>query len=135
MGKTCNKCGTKNLDWNKKNYELTGKWKLQDHRDKEGQWCVKAKKPEYKIATKENVILCEYCRESNFGLCRTKEDYEHHVRAYHPNKEILTTLDYMFISCGLKGVDLENWISDSHYEKYKKHNNTTFISTDIEELL
>ena len=83
---------------------------------------------EYKIAIKENIILCEYCRESNFGLCRSKEDYELHVRAYHPNKEILTTLDYMFLHGRLKGINLENWKSDFHYEKYKKTNIYLYIN-------
>ena len=119
MGKTCNKCGAKNLEWNKKSYELTGKWKLQDHKNKEGQWCVRAKKPELQITRKENIILCEYCSESNFGLCKGKEDYIAHVYAYHPNKEILTNLDYMYQHSKLIGVNIENWKSDSHWKKYQ----------------
>ena len=41
MTKTCNKCGVKELNWNRKYHEETGKWKLQDHKHKEGEWCVR----------------------------------------------------------------------------------------------
>tara|TARA_R110002020_G_scaffold233_4_gene1226 strand:- start:10818 stop:11189 length:372 start_codon:yes stop_codon:yes gene_type:complete len=121
MNKICRKCGTGRLDWNKKHHDKTGKWKLNDHKTKEGKWCIRNNtQPEKKTHT---VILCEYCKESNFGLCRSEEDYKAHVNAYHPKKEILTNLDYMCMHCGLKGVNLENWKSDLHYKNYVKINN------------
>ena len=72
MTKTCNKCGVKELNWNRKYHEKTGKWKLQDHKNKEGEWCVRNIEKKSIVATKEGIILCEYCKESNFGLCRNK---------------------------------------------------------------
>jgi|TARA_R110000824_G_scaffold273582_2_gene462064 hypothetical protein len=121
MSKICRRCGTGRLEWNKKHHEKTKKWQLEDHKTKEGKWCLRNNiQIEKKI---ETIILCEYCKESNFGLCRSEKDYKAHIKAYHPNKEILTTLDYMFLHCGLKGVNLESWKSDSHYKNYKRINN------------
>tara|TARA_R110002012_G_scaffold237867_3_gene411602 strand:+ start:194 stop:568 length:375 start_codon:yes stop_codon:yes gene_type:complete len=120
MSKICNKCGVKELNWNKKYHEKTGKWKLQDHKNKEGEWCIRNVEKKSTIATKEGIILCEYCKESNFGLCRNKEDYKNHINAYHPKKQILTNLDYMYQHSNLSGVNIINWKSDSHYERYKK---------------
>ncbi len=118
--KICNKCGVKGLWWNKKHFEKTGKWQLIDHKDKKGEWCIRNSAPKLIVDSfKEKPRLCEYCIESNFGLCRTEKDYKSHVRAYHPKKEILTNLDYMFQHGRLQGVNLENWKSDSHYKKYK----------------
>ena len=98
--KTCNKCGVKGLWWNKKHFEKTGKWQLIDHKNKKGEWCVRnsSSKP---IITKpkEKPRLCEYCLESNFGLCRTEKDYNIHVKTYHPNKEILTNVKQSAIDC------------------------------------
>lgn len=120
MSKSCNRCGTDKLYWNKKHFEKTGKWQLIDHKNKKGEWCVRNNAPKIMVTDiKEKVRLCEYCEESNFGLCRTEKDYKAHVKTYHPKKEILTNLDYMFMHCRLKGVNLINWKSDTHYEKYK----------------
>lgn len=129
MGKTCNKCGKKELEWNKKHHERTGKWKLEDHKNKEGEWCVRndVKSKSY-IASKKDIILCEYCKDSNFGLCRSKEDYIAHVKAYHPNREILTNLDYMMQHNGkMDRATLKNWKSDAHYSHWNK-----FIREDME---
>ena len=118
--KTCNKCGVKGLWWNKKHFEKTGKWQLIDHKNKKGEWCVRnsSSKP---IITKpkEKPRLCEYCLESNFGLCRTEKDYNIHVKTYHPNKEILTNLDYMYkTSAEFHSSVLKNWSSDPHFKKH-----------------
>ena len=118
--KTCNKCGVKGLWWNKKHFEKTGKWQLIDHKDKKCEWCVRNNAPKIDVFDKTSkIILCEYCEDSNFGLCRSTKDYQAHLKAYHSNKEILTNLDYMFGHSNLQGVNLINWKSDPHYEKYK----------------
>ena len=119
MNKICNKCGTRNLGWNKRHHEKTGKWKLDDHRNKKGEWCIKNNVIERITTPEKKIILCEYCSESNFGLCRGEKDFQAHINAYHPNQEILTNLDYMYQHCKLIGVNLDNWKSDLHYEKYK----------------
>ena len=122
MGKTCNKCGKKELEWNRKHHERTGKWKLEDHKDKQGEWCTKSDMiKKNNIASKKDVILCEYCKDSNFGLCRSKKDYEAHVKSYHPKKEILTNLDYMMMHSGKVNKEvLKNWKSDAHYSHWEK---------------
>lgn len=121
MGKTCNKCGRNNLSWNKKHHERTGKWKLEDHKNKDGEWCTRNDNVKKSfITSKKDVIMCPFCRESNFGLCRSKEDYETHVKAYHPNGEKLTNLDYMFKHSKVSRTVLKNWKSDSHYSHWDK---------------
>ena len=40
-GKTCNRCGQSGLRWNKNYHKTTGKWFLQDHKNAEGEWCIK----------------------------------------------------------------------------------------------
>lgn len=122
MSKTCNKCGKSNLDWNKRHHERTGKWQLSDHKNKEGEWCVKnnIEKKSY-VASKKDIIMCEYCKDSNFGMCRNEKDYKAHVKAYHPNHEILTSLDYMIKHSGkISRYVLKNWKSDAHYSHWDK---------------
>lgn len=122
MSKTCNKCGKGNLGWNKKYHDKTGKWKLDDHKNKEGEWCIRNnnEKKSY-ITNKKDVIICEYCKDSSFGLCRSKKDYEAHVKAYHPNHEILTDLDYKMKHSGKVNKNvLKNWKSDAHYSHWNK---------------
>jgi len=33
MRKTCHRCGTTNLGWNQSYHQLTGKWKLENHKE------------------------------------------------------------------------------------------------------
>ena len=117
--KTCNKCGKRGLYWNKEYFEKNGKWKLSDHRNKDGEWCIKSNfiKKEFKQTSKKDCILCPLCTESNFGLCRSEKQYELHKKVHHPNGETLTDLDYHapFIS---KYTIKTFYKSDPHYLKY-----------------
>ena len=33
MKKTCMRCGTTDLSWNQVHHQLTGKWKLENHKE------------------------------------------------------------------------------------------------------
>jgi hypothetical protein len=118
--KTCNRCSVKGLWWNKKHYDKTGKWQLIDHKNKKGEWCVRNnEKKSQHTPIKQTIKLCEYCKDSNFGLCRSEKDYNTHIKAYHPNKEILTNLDYTYKHSGEFSVTvLRNWSSDPHFKKH-----------------
>ena len=94
VDKTCMKCGKTGLTWNKKYHDLTGLWKLSDHKNNENEWCVKNDRDKTFIRTKHDVVMCELCKESNFGLC-TPETIDMHLKKYHPNGEILTNEDYV----------------------------------------
>lgn len=88
--KTCKKCGRKVVGWNKPYFEKSGKWRLVDHKTIDGVWCIRnniVEQKEKKI-TKKDCILCPLCSETNFGLCRSKEDFERHTKMYHPNGEV-----------------------------------------------
>ena len=115
--KTCNKCGKRGLSWDRDFHKKTKKWKLENHRRADGKWW---NKPPQKLFSKSKVILCSLCKDSNFGLCRSEDDYERHLKGYHSSGETLTNLDYMYQHSNLKGVNLFYWRSDPHYEKYKK---------------
>jgi hypothetical protein len=87
--KTCNKCGKKGLFWNREYFEKNGKWKLNDHRNKDNEWCIRNNtiiKEIIKI-TKKDYIHCEFCGDSDFGWLR-KENYKEHIKIHHPNGEI-----------------------------------------------
>ena len=77
MKKICNKCGTKNLTWNTKHHEKTGKWQLIDHRNKDRKWCVKNQNKTV-LQIDSQIRLCELCDGTSFGLCRSESDYNHH---------------------------------------------------------
>ena len=121
MPKTCNRCGAMNLDWDHAYHDATGKWKLMQHKNKYGKWCGKVpEKVMNKPLTKNDVFLCELCSESSFGLCRSIEKLEEHLKKYHPTNEILTDLDYMMMVNGIPKSVLYYWKDDPHYEKYAK---------------
>ena len=116
MDKTCNKCGMKGLSWDKESHDKTGRWKLMDHKNKDGDWC--SKNNNKKQNHQEDHMLCDLCEETSFGLCRTEERYKIHKKVYHPNNEVLTELDWkMKMNHNSKPHD--NWSFDPHYHKYK----------------
>lgn len=118
--KVCNRCGYKGLDWDQDFHKKTGKWKLGNHKRPDGKWCNKPSAVTM-MRKKHEVELCPYCKESNFGLCnKDTDELELHIKAYHPNKEILTNLDYIMMHGKLSENALKNWKSDSHYSKYEK---------------
>lgn len=113
--KTCNKCKKNNLGWDLDFHKRTKKWKLEDHRRGDGKWCNKA--PEIrKMRTKKDLVLCELCMDSNFGLC-LKDKLEEHIEMFHPNGEILTDLDYKLM-WGLPKHHIQFWKKDKHYLKH-----------------
>ncbi len=116
MSKTCKRCGAMNLEWDRVYHDATGKWKLMEHKNKSGKWCGKVKQ---EVLSKVDAILCDLCSETSFGLCRSQEGYEQHLKKYHPNGEVLSELDYTheFMShYTLKTF----WKHDPHYSKYAK---------------
>lgn len=113
--KQCNRCGKRDLDWDKDFHKITKKWKLEDHRRPDGKWCNKA--PEKLLRSKEKIILCSLCAGSSFGLCRGEKDYDKHVKAYHPNGEQLTELDWQMKQSPNKKPH-KNWSCDPHYTNY-----------------
>ena len=118
--KTCNKCGKSDLSWNQRHHERTGKWQLSDHKNKEGDWCVRNNKQKSSyITNKKDFIMCELCKDSSFGLCRSQEDYKKHQKIYHPNGEVLTELDWK-AAMGINRMTLKNWKSDAHYSHWDK---------------
>lgn len=118
--KTCNRCGTMNLEWDMPYHETTGKWKLTQHKNKYGKWCGKVpEKVMFKMLTIDDVTLCELCSNSFGGLCKSKSAYEKHLKLWHPNGEILTDLDYKMVM-GLSKHNLKYWKHDLHYSKYAK---------------
>ena len=91
--KQCNKCGKRGLTWDKEVHKLTNKWKLESHRRADGKWCNKP--PEKVMPTRnKEIILCELCTGSSFGLCRSRDEHRQHKIIYHPNNEVLTELDW-----------------------------------------
>ena len=72
--KTCHICGRKELYWNKKHYEKTGKWQLIDHKKPSGAWCIKNQSQPIS-QDRVKPILCKLCDESSFGLFRCEDDY------------------------------------------------------------
>lgn len=119
--KVCNKCGKKGLGWDVDFHKKTGKWKLDNHKRQDGKWCNKP--PEVsRIRSKEEMELCPYCISSNFGLFKKEENrLLGHIKAYHPNKETLTDLDYK-MAVGLSPMYLRYWSSDDSFVKYFKTN-------------
>tara|TARA_R110002051_G_scaffold152947_1_gene225482 strand:- start:602 stop:889 length:288 start_codon:yes stop_codon:yes gene_type:complete len=86
--KTCNKCGKKDLDWNRSWFEYSNRWQLINHKNKDGEWCINnSLKPKEKKLTKKDYTVCPLCSESEFGYYLNIE-YEEHKRKYHPNGEI-----------------------------------------------
>lgn len=116
--KQCNKCGKRDLDWDKDFHKLTKKWKLEDHRRPDGKWCNKA--PEKLIRSKEKIILCSLCTGTSFGLCRGEKEYDTHVKMYHPKGEQLTELDWHMKLTPKDEVISTNWSCDPHYSDYVK---------------
>lgn len=120
MAKTCNRCGTMNLEWDQAYNSATGKWKLLQHKNKYGKWCGKVPdKVINKPLTKKDVELCPLCSDSNFGLCK-KGQLEAHLKKYHPNGEKLTDLDYTYRFLSKHSLIYGYWQSDPHYDKYIK---------------
>ncbi len=119
--KTCNRCGYKGLDWDKDFHKKTGKWKLDNHKRADGKWCNKPTAVTM-MRRKHECETCPYCFETSyFGLFnKGTGELERHVKVYHPNKEILTDLDYKMMHGGLNDYALKNYKSDIHYSKYEK---------------
>lgn len=120
MVKKCNRCGKGGLEWNKPYFEKSGKWRLQDHKNVKGEWCVRnnGSFEKTKIRTKKEVILCELCSESSFGLCKNEEDFRIHMEKFHPNGEIMTDLDYIAKFMTKHSIKTGFWQNDKHYSKY-----------------
>ena len=112
--KTCNRCGTKNLQWDMHYHEITGKWKLLEHKTSKGKVCGRVKQ---EVLSKVTAILCDLCSETPFGLCRSQEEYEQHLKKYHPNGEVLSELDYIHENMS-KYTIKRYWKHDPHYDKY-----------------
>jgi hypothetical protein len=107
--KECNKCKKKELGWDYDYNKKTGKWKLEDHRRKDGKWCNKLsiQSQETKIK-KGDIEKCKLCK-GNSGWIVTKQGrerhpkwgsltLEEHVLLFHPNNEILDDVDMMVIN-------------------------------------
>ena len=75
-GKVCNRCGTKNLQWNREQHEKTGKWQLEDHKNSSNDWCVISKRKV--IPQKFTLIHCGLCC-GHFGWCDNKDVKLNHV--------------------------------------------------------
>jgi len=115
--KTCNKCGKKDLTWNTKWHDYSGKWQLTNHKNKDGDWCVNnIIKPKETKLTKKDFTMCPLCTDSNFGKCLTK-DYDEHKRKFHPNNEVLTELDYIHEHMSAYAIK-RYWKHDPHYSKF-----------------
>ena len=114
--KQCNKCGKRGLIWDKDFHKVTGKWKLESHRRADGKWCNKP--PEKIMPTrKREIVLCELCDGTSFGMCRSREDYYQHKKIYHPNNERMTELDWR-MKMTPREKPHTNWSSDPHYARY-----------------
>jgi hypothetical protein len=119
VGKKCNRCGRTGLNWDNRFHDKTGKWKLEDHRVSNGDWCNKA--PEVMMMrTREECRLCSLCADSSFGLIKSTNpiDMDKHMNLLHPNGEIMTELDYK-MSCYMPLVYLNYWTNDPHFSKYQ----------------
>lgn len=114
--KTCNKCKKSNLDWDKIFHTKTGKWKLENHKRADGKWCNKPPE-ELMMRKKSDVIVCQLCIDSNFGLC-LKENMQDHMDNFHADGSSLTDLDYKIMN-GMNNMYLRWWHNDPHYYKYK----------------
>ena len=112
--KTCNRCGTQNLEWDMHYHEVTGKWKLLEHKTSKGKVCGRVKQ---EVMSKVDAILCELCSDSGFGMCRGKEAYNEHLDKFHPNGEILTYLDYVHEHLSAYTIK-KFWKNDTHYDRY-----------------
>lgn len=123
MNKICNRCGVKNLTWNIRHHEKTGKWQLIDHKNKDGKWCVRNKSQPLS-QNNIKIILCDLCTGTSFGLCRGESEYEKHMKMYHPENEVLTELDWNMRLTPKEKVS-DGWSCDPHYKKYQ---NNRFIS-------
>jgi|TARA_R110000824_G_scaffold6766_4_gene31199 hypothetical protein len=86
----CNRCGKTDLSWNKEWFKHDKKWKLSNHKNDDGDWCVNnIIVPKGLKTTKVDYIVCPLCMESDFGYC-LKSEYETHKKKYHPNDEART---------------------------------------------
>ena len=107
--KTCNRCGRKVDGWNKPFFEKTGKWKLVDHKTKDGDWCIRNNfvEKKYDKIKKSDFVKCELCL-GNSGHCYVDDFFERHPHIaghtlkehkeqWHPNNEILDDYDFMSI--------------------------------------
>jgi len=103
--KVCNKCQAKGLGWDMEYNKKTGKWKLDDHRRKDGKWCNKLSRQSQETKMKKgDYEKCKFCTGNSGWLLslqgrerlteRLPQDtMEEHVRKYHPNGEVLDDLD------------------------------------------
>lgn len=93
--KTCNKCSKEGLGWDIPNHTSTGKWKLENHKDPKGEWCIKPTTPIVKMTktTKNDWYHCDKC-ENQYGWLLTKEAHdannailyctlEDHIKTHH----------------------------------------------------
>ncbi len=107
---TCNKCGKKDLSWNKEEFKNTGKWRLIPHRDSKKEWCIEPYKKKVKMymGNKKDYVKCELCL-GNSGHCFVDDFFERHPEVHghtlsehkatwHPNGEVLNDIDFMAIN-------------------------------------
>jgi hypothetical protein len=112
--KTCKRCGTMNLEWDMAYHEITKKWKLMEHKTSKGIICGRVQQ---KVLNKVDAILCELCKETSFGLCRSQEGLEAHLKLYHPKGEVRTELDY--IAEFMSDMTIKRfWEHDPHWGRY-----------------
>jgi len=87
LTKTCNRCKKEGLEWDRVNYENTGKWRLVGS-DLKPHRCIFKKRID-KLILKWHLIHCGMCPQG-CGWC-TKDQLERHNNIYHPNGEIVET--------------------------------------------
>ena len=107
--KTCNKCNVRELGWDYSYNKSTGRWKLEDHRRKDGKWCNKLSIQSQETPTKKGDLeKCKLCL-GNSGWLLSETGRERHPRWYsltpeehknmfHPNNEILNDVDFMILT-------------------------------------
>ena len=115
--KTCKRCGTQNLEWDMHYHEVTGKWKLLEHKSSKGQVCGRVKQEEFAKSSKKDIVKCPLCIDTSFGWCESKELFETHLHNFHPKGDMLTELDYIskFQS---QYTTKRFWKHDAHYSRY-----------------
>ena len=74
--KTCNRCGTQNLEWDMHYHEITGKWKLLEHKSSKGKICGRVKQDVFSKTSKKDIVKCPLCADSSFGWCDNSEVFE-----------------------------------------------------------
>ena len=115
--KTCNRCGTQNLEWDMHYHEITGKWKLLEHKSSKGKICGRVKQDVFSKTSKKDIVKCPLCVDSSFGWGDNSEVFEIHLEKYHPKGEMLTDLDYV-VEHQSEYTTKKFWKRDKNYSRY-----------------